>query len=112
MSPCQPGIASMVYQVGKLRDSQQTFEEFVNFQIENPERGMPPAVKPRLIQTTIGGHNALKIEEMVNSCKKEFYYVEQSSDHYMTISFIVDKDEDKLIIDQIFSTFSFLSKNL
>lgn len=109
MSPCQSGIASMVYQVGKLRDSQQTFEEFVNFQIENPERGMSPAVKPKLIQTTIGEHNALKIKETINSCKKEFYYVEQSSDRYMTISFIVDKDEDKMIIDRIFSTLVLLS---
>lgn len=110
MSPCQPGIASVVYQVGKLRDSQQTFEEFVNFQIENPERGMPPAVKPRLIQATIGGHNALKIEKMVDNCKTEFFYVEQNLDHYMTISFIVDKNDDKLIIDQMLSTFKFLGE--
>lgn len=50
----------MVYQVGKLRDSQQSFEEFVNFQIENPERGMPPAIKQGLIQTTKGGRQRIK----------------------------------------------------
>lgn len=108
MNRCQPGIASMVYQVGKLRENQQTFEEFVNFQIENPERGTPLAVKPKLILATIGGHDALKIEEIVDNCKTEFYYVEQSSDRYMTISFIVDKNDDKLVINQILSTLRFL----
>jgi len=108
VSPCQPGIASVVYQVGKLRDSQQTFEEFVNFQIENPERGLPPEVKPKLISTMVGEHNALKIEETVDNCDTEFYYIEQSSDRYTTISFIVDKNDDKLVINQILSTFRFL----
>ncbi len=108
MSSCQPGIATLVFQVGKLRESQQTFEEFVNFQIENPERGKPPTVKPELIQTTLGGHNAFEIKDVYDSCEKDFYYVEQSSDRYMTISFIVDKNEDKLIINQILSTFRFI----
>jgi len=107
-NPCQPGIAFVVYQVGKLRDSQQAFEEFVNFQIENPERGLPPEVKPKLISTMVGGHNTLKIEETVDNCDTEFYYIEQSSDRYTTISFIVDKNDDKLIINQILSTFRFL----
>ncbi len=106
MSLCQPGIAAIVYQIGKLRDNQQSFEEFVNFQIENPERGMPPIVKPKLIPAMIGGHNALKIEKIVDNCKTEFFYVEQDFDHYMTISFIVDKNDDKLVIDQILSTFT------
>ncbi len=106
MSPCQSGIAAIVYQIGHLRDNQQSFEEFVNFQIENPERGMPPIVKPKLIPAMIGGHNALKIEKIVDNCKTEFFYVEQDFDHYMTISFIVDKNDDKLVIDQILSTFT------
>ena len=108
MSPCQPDISSVVYQVGKLRNSQQTFEGFVNFQIENPERGLPPKVKPKLISTTVGGHNALKIEGTVNNCDTEFYYIEQRSDHYTTISFIVEKNDDELVINQILSTFRFL----
>ena len=108
MSPCQPDISSVVYQVGKLRNSQQTFEGFVNFQIENPERGLPPTVKPKLISMIVGGRNALKIEEAVDNCDAEFYYIEQGSDRYTTISFIVDKNGDKLIINQMLSTFKFL----
>ncbi len=107
MSPCQPGVASVVYQVGKLRDSQQSFEEFVNFQIENPERGLSLEVKPKLISTMVGGHNALKIEETVDNCDAEFYYIEQSLDSYTTISFIVDENDDKLVINQLLSTFRF-----
>lgn len=107
MSPCQPGIAALVFQIGKLRDGQQAFEEFVNFKIENPERGQPPEVKPELIRTTVGGHNAIKISDAHNGCEKDFYYVEQGSNSYATISFIVDKGEDKLIIDKILSTFRF-----
>ena len=61
MSPCQPGIAGAVYQVGKLRDSRQTFEDFVDFKIENPERGLPPIAKPKLISTAVGEHKALKV---------------------------------------------------
>ncbi len=108
MSRCQPRIAAIVYQIGKLRDNQKNFEEFVNFQIENPERGPPPVVKPKLIPATIGGHNALKIEEVVDNCEAEFYYVDQDADNYTTISFIVEENNDKLVIDQILSTFKFL----
>lgn len=108
MSPCKLDIASAVYQVGKLRDGQQTFEDFVNFQIENPERGKPPEVKPKLISITVGGRNSLKIEETIGNCGKEFYYVEQGVERYMTISFIWNKNDDKLIFNQTLSTFKFL----
>ena len=108
MSRCQPGITAIVFQISKLREDEQTFEEFVNFQIENPERGLPPAVKPELISTTISGHDALKTKGTVDNCKTEFYYVERGSERYMTISVIVDKDDDRLVIDKILSTFKFL----
>jgi hypothetical protein len=109
MSPCQPGYASLVYQVGKWREpSFEEFREFVDFLIENPERGLPPTVKPELIQTTVGGRNAFKIEDIYNNCKRGFYYVEQGSDRYTTISLIAEKNDDKLIIDQMLSTFRFL----
>ena len=108
MSRCQPGIAAIVYQIGKLRDNQKNFEDFVNFQIENPERGMPPVAKPELIPVTVGGRNTLKIEEVVDSCKTEFYYVDQDPEHYTTISFIVKENNDKLVIEQILSNFEFL----
>ena len=107
LNSCQPGKASAVYQVGKLRDSQQTFEKFVDFDIENPERGIPPAVKPKLISTEVGGRKALKIERTIDNCMTEFYYVDQNLDKYLTISFIADKNNDKLLHNQILSTFRF-----
>jgi len=112
VSPCQPGVASILYQVGKLRDSQQTFEDFVNFQIENPERGLPPTIKPKLISTMIGGQDALKIEEAFDNCTTELYYIDQSLSRYTTISSIADKNDDKLVINQILSTFKFINSTL
>ena len=108
MSPCQPGIAGAVYQVGKLRDSRQTFEDFVDFKIENPERGLPPIAKPKLISTAVGEHKALKVEDVVDGCRTKFYYIEQDASHYATFSFIIDKNDDELVLNKILSTFRFL----
>ncbi|MDP2820593.1 MAG: PsbP-related protein [bacterium] len=116
--PCPSGRANIVYQIGKLRmdaegsmDTERTFEEFVNFQIENPERG--PYIPRTLIPVTIDGHNALMFNQEIRKdetskiCKGGFYYIDQGLNHYTTVSFIVDKQDDKLIIDQILSTFKF-----
>jgi len=105
----QPGFASVIFQIGKLRESQKNFEDFVDLQLENPERGIPPATKPQLIPLAINRHKALKINQSaVGNFKREFYYVEQNLERYMTISVMWDKNEDKLVIDRILSAFRFL----
>ena len=108
-SPCQLNYVGITFQIGKLRQQDfESFEYFVDFLIENPERGRPPTVKPKLIQTTIGGSNALMIKgEEYQDCENGFYYVEQNIDRYTTISFITERNEDSLIIAQILSTFRF-----
>ncbi|MDP4007314.1 MAG: hypothetical protein Q8P55_01835 [bacterium] len=112
MSPCQPGYAALTFQIGKLRENREAFiefKDFVNFLIENPERGGPPVPKPVLIKTMLGGHNALMIGSGVyDECESAFYYVDQNSDRFTTVSLIAEKDTDKLIIDQILSTFRFI----
>ncbi len=114
--PCEPGVGRISSTVGRfsLRSdiafgTQKSLEEIVNFLIENPERGMAPAVKPELIPVTVDGREALKIEERQGKCREERYYIKQSSELYATISLFVYKGgEDERVIDRILSTFNFL----
>ncbi len=110
--PCQPGFAALIFQIGRSRQNYGVFidfEDFVNFLIENPERGQPSVPKPVLIQTMLGGYNALMIKDgRYDECESEFYYIDQKSGRFTTVSLIAEKDADKLIIDQLLSTFRFV----
>ena len=114
-SICQPGTGVIGGQIGKSRvdgtgkaHDELSFAKFVDFIIKNPERGTAPANMPTLTPTNFGGLAALRVDGKTGNCVTALYYIDQGASGYGTISTVADKNEDKLIIDKIISSFKFV----
>ena len=118
-SLCQPGYAAGMFQIGIKRvdgtgqsHSGLNFNEFVNFIIENPERGTAPGTMPVLEPMIFGGRAALKYVDRVKDCDKTNYYIDQTPNLYAAGMTIGANNEDKLIMDKIISTFKFIESDI